>query len=207
MIWLRWWTQTTRLCSFTFFISLQWAAVSNSATTKPPSFPSHDHLLDLWPLIWWNENVCVCQETSFPCSLNNWSNEELVGMQFGSHTHILSLSSAHVLNVWTQQHVDTDSVVVTSCCVERWHKVYCPEPFFTDVLNMINFIDLAHTHTHTEAKLTGKNKAASSTLITHPNQVLLDCLWTKSKRLFCIFASLLRCWLWTYVAVCAVSRL
>lgn len=92
------------------------------------------------------KNVYVCQETSFPCSLNNWSNEELVGMQFGSHTHILSLSSAHVLNVETQQHVDTDSVVVTSCCVERRHKVYCPEPLFTDVLKMTNFIDLAHTH-------------------------------------------------------------
>lgn len=37
------------------FLCSQWAAVSNSATTEPPAFPSHGHLLDLWPLIWWNE--------------------------------------------------------------------------------------------------------------------------------------------------------
>ena len=67
-------------------------------------------------------------------------------MQFGSHTHILSLSSAHVLKVWTQRHVDTDSVVVTTCCVEKPRKVYCPEPHFADVLKMTNFIELAHTH-------------------------------------------------------------
>lgn len=88
-------------------------------------------------------------------------------MQFASHTHILSLSSAHVLKVWTQRHVGTDSVVVTTCCVERQHKVYCTQPHFTDVLKMTNFIDL--THTHTEVRLSGNNTAANSALIPCPN--------------------------------------
>ncbi len=95
-------------------------------------------------------------------------------MQSGSHTHILPLSSAHVLKVRTQRHVDTGSVVVTTCCVERRHKVYCPEPRFTDVLKMTNFIDLAHTHT--KAKRSGNNMSAGSTLMARPNQVLLVCL-------------------------------
>lgn len=60
--------------------------------------------------------------------------------------HILSLSSAHVLKVWTQRHVDTDCVVVTTCRVERQHEVYCPERRLADVLKMTNFIDHAHTH-------------------------------------------------------------
>lgn len=145
-----------------------------------------------WPLTspWRNENMLVCQETLFPCSLNNWASEGLDG----SLTHILSLSSAHVLKVWTRWHVDTNYVVVTTCCVERRHKVYCPEPRFTDVLKKTHFIDLAH------ARRRGWVETTWQPVPLSPNQVLLVYLWTKSKRLFCVFVSLSWCWLWTYLA-------
>lgn len=41
------------------------------------------------------------------------------------------LSSAHVLVVWTQRSLGNDGVVVTKCCVERWHRVYWN--IFTDM--------------------------------------------------------------------------
>jgi len=91
-----------------------------------------------------SDHMHVSQHISVSWRVNS---AELVG------EHILPLSSAHVLEVWTQRHADTESVVVPTCCVERWHSVYCPEPHFTDrMLKMTHFIALTHTRTHAQTK-------------------------------------------------------
>lgn len=106
---------------------------------------SFDPLLDLWPLIWW-----ICPEkTSSLCILNIWGAEELAGMHFESLSHTFWLFHQLMCLMCRPSNTLTLTVVVTSCCVERRHKVYCPERLFTDVLKMTNFIDLAHAHTHT----------------------------------------------------------
>lgn len=111
---------------------------------------------------------------------------------FVSHTHILSLSSAHVLKVWTQRHVGTDSVVVTTCCVERQHKVYCTQTHFTDVLKMINFIDHTQTDTHRhggEAKWEQHGSQFYSASLSKLS--IISFLWTNSQCLFCVFVNVL----------------
>lgn len=127
-----------------YSVSLCWSCCDLVEVLHTSDSSGFDPLLSFWPLIWWN---CP-QKTSFPCILNIWSSEVSVGMQFESLSHTFWLFHQLMCLMCRPSNTLTLTVVLTSCCVERWHKVYCPERLFTDMLKMTNFIDLAHAHTH-----------------------------------------------------------